>query len=83
MSWNTDKEPIDYLRQRIKYYKNKMSKVEILIKDPYMLEKYGEEELRYIIARRMLTIQSYMAMYKKAVKDLETIEELENTTNHE
>lgn len=81
MSWNYDKEPIDYLRARIKYYRGRMVKIQNLIKRPEMLEKYGEDELRYLIARRLLSIESYIAMYKKAVKDLETIEELEEKIN--
>jgi hypothetical protein len=78
MSWQVDREPIDYLRRRVKYYKGRMSKVKNLIKEQWMVEKYGEEELRYIIARRLLSIESFISMYEKAVKDLQTIEEIED-----
>jgi hypothetical protein len=78
MSWNTDKEPIEYLRQRIKYYKGKVSKAKNWIKNPIMVEKYGEE-LPYMIGRSILRNESYIAMFKKAVRDLETIEEIETT----
>lgn len=82
MSWNYDKEPIDYLRARIKYYRGRERKVMNLIKKPEMIEKYGEDELRYLIARRLLSVGSYIEMYKKAVKDLETIQELEDKINN-
>jgi hypothetical protein len=81
MSWQTDREPIDYLRQRIKYYKKKQSMVKNLVKNPVMIQKYGEEELQSFIARRLLTLQSFMDMFKKAVKDLEEIEKTENEKN--
>ena len=79
MNQQTDKEPIDYLRQRIKYYRKKESLARNLINKPEMIKKYGEDELRYIIARRLLSIKSFIDMYKKAVKDLEIIEENENS----
>jgi hypothetical protein len=82
MSWNYDKEPIDYLRARIKYYRGRQTKVMNLIKRPQMIEKYGEDELRHLIARRLLSIESYLAMFRKAVKDLETIEEMEDKINN-
>jgi hypothetical protein len=77
MSWQYDKEPIDYLRQRIKYYQKKIPKAKNWINNKILKEKYGEEELRYIIARKLLSAESYIAMYKKAVKDLEAVEEME------
>jgi len=73
MNWQTDKEPIDYLRQRIKYYKGKISKAKNWIKNPIMVEKYGDE-LPYMIGRSILKNESYAAMFRKAVKDLEAIE---------
>lgn len=74
MSWNTDKEPIDYLRQRIKYYKKKVSKTTSLLRIPEMQAKYGDD-LPYIVGRRLMEIESYISMYKKAVRDLEAIEQ--------
>ena len=73
MSWNTDKEPIDYLRQRVKYYKGKISKAKNWAKNPIMVEKYGDQ-LQYVITRSILKNTSYKDMFEKAVKDLETIE---------
>jgi len=81
MSWETDKEPIDYLRQRITYYKKKRSKVVNLVNKPEMIEKYGSLDLRYLIFRRCLDIDSMTDMFKKAVNDLETIEKNETVQN--
>ena len=78
MSWNVDKEPIEYLRQRIKYYKKKRMKMLNVGKNPVMIEKYGEKELRHIVAKRIMQINSLLSMYHKAVSDLEKIEETEN-----
>ena len=84
MSWNYDKEPIDYLRQRVRYYKKRISKIRNWINNPILVEKYGEEQLRYMMARGVLSNVSYLHMFEKAVKDLETIEEIENKVdNHE
>jgi hypothetical protein len=82
MSWDTDKEPIDYLRQRIKYYQKRVARAKNRIKDPYMKEKYGDE-LPYIIARSILRNESFIAMFKKAVKDLQTIENIENKVENQ
>jgi len=76
MSWDTDKEPIDYLRQRVKYYKRKISNAKNWHKNPIMVQKYGDL-LPQMIFRCVLKNESYLAMFKKAVKDLETID------NHE
>lgn len=77
MTWKTDKEPIEYLRQRVKYYQKKMGRAKNSINDPVLIHKYGDE-LPYIVTRRILSIQSWMDMFKKAVKDLEIIENAEN-----
>jgi hypothetical protein len=77
MSWNYDKEPIDYLKQRVRYYEKKISKIKNWLKNPILVEKYGEEQLRYMMARGVLSNASYVDMFKKAVKDLEKIEENE------
>jgi hypothetical protein len=83
MSWQYDKEPIDYLRQRVKYYRKRISKIKNWIHNKILIEKYGEEQLRYMMARGLLSNASYLDMFKKAVKDLETIEEIENRDNQE
>jgi hypothetical protein len=80
MSWEHNKEPIDYLRQRVKYYKKKRSLVINLINKPEMIEKYGAE-LKHLVFRRCLQIDSFIDMFKKAVNDLETIEKNENEAN--
>lgn len=77
MSWQTDREPIDYLKRRIKYYKGKISRSKNWIKNPIMVKKYGDE-LSYIIARSLIKNQSFVVMFEKAVKDLEAIEAIEN-----
>ena len=41
-----------------------------------MVEKYGDE-LPYIVGRRLLEIESYIDMFRKAVIDFEAIEEKE------
>jgi hypothetical protein len=78
MSWNTDKFPIDYLRQRIKYYKKKKSIVLKMINKPNLIIGYGEDVSKQIIARRLLTIESLLIQFQKAVRDLEAIENTEN-----
>lgn len=77
MSWSTDKSPIEYLRQRIRYYEKKRSMVKNFIKKPEMVKRYGDE-LPYIIARRLLSIASYIEQYKRAVRNLQDIESEEN-----
>ena len=74
MSWLYDEDPTEYLERRIRYFKTKMSKVKNLIKSQTTIEKYGEEELRSMIARRLLALESYIVVYKNAVKYLEIIE---------
>lgn len=77
MSWNYDKEPIDYLIQRVKYYQKRKSKVKKLIDEPLMIEKYGKPMLGEIVMRRMIDIDAYISMYKNAIYFLDTI------ANHE
>jgi len=84
MAWETDKPPIDYLKQRIKYYKKKRGVVRRLIKDPFAITRYGgEEKLQELIDSRLEEIDTLMGMYEDAVLNLETIEEVEaRVDNH-
>lgn len=79
MGWNVDREPIDYLRRRVHYYEKKKKKAMKLADNPAAQQYFGDE-LPHIIARRLLTIESMTFMFKKAIKDLEEIEEREDTT---
>jgi hypothetical protein len=76
MSWQYDREPIDYLRRRVRYYQRRRSKIINLPKNPEMIKKLGDE-LPALVVRRVWEIDSYIDMFKKAVKDLEAIEEKE------
>jgi len=82
MGWNVDREPIDYLRRRVRYYQNKKKKIIKLKDNPAAQQKFGNE-LSTLIARRLLTIESMMDMFKKAIRDLETIEEIENKVDNQ
>lgn len=83
MSWETDKEPIEYLRQRIRYYLHKKAKMSKLMENPRPIKGLSEENVRWGITRSLIRIESRIEQYRKAVEDLETIEEMENKVNEQ
>lgn len=74
MAWKTDKLPIDYLKQRIKYYKKKKSTVINLKKDEFMIARHGgEENLQKLIDGRVKEIDEITKEFEDAVTQLEKI----------
>jgi len=74
MAWETDKPPIDYLKQRIKYYKKKKSTVKNLSKSGSIVERYGgEEKLQELIKERLEELDGMADQFKEAVLILETV----------
>jgi len=75
MAWLTDKFPIDYLKQRIIYYKKKKSTVKNLNKDSFRLvDKYGgKEKLQEVINNRLVELDEISNEFKEAALILETV----------
>jgi len=45
MAWDVDKNPIEYLEQRVKYYKKKKRDFKNFLKDEKMIERFGKERI--------------------------------------
>lgn len=82
MGWNVDVEPIDYLRRRVRYYQKKKKKVMKLKDNPAAQQYYGDE-LPHLIGRRLLTVEAMIFMFRKAVNDLQEIEDREDVSINE
>ena len=75
MAWDTDKLPLEYLKQRIKYYKKKKSTVKNLHKSEHMVERYGgEERFKEIVKERLEEIDGISELFKESVIILETVD---------
>ena len=75
MSWETDKLPLDYLKQRVKYYKKKKSTVKNLHKSGSIVERYGgEEKFQELVKERLEDIDWMSDQYKEAILILETVD---------
>ena len=74
MAWETDKVPLDYLKQRIKYYKKKKSTVKNLRKSGTIVERYGgEEKFQELVKERLKEIDWMTDQYKEAALILENV----------
>ncbi len=74
MGWDSDKEPIPYLKQRVKYYKKKMGTIKKLKNDPHLLQKYGEEILGDMVEMAELRAKEQYLNFSIAVEILENNE---------
>jgi hypothetical protein len=45
MAWRVDKNPIEYLEQRVRYYQKKKKLFLKFLKDEDMLNRFGEEKI--------------------------------------
>lgn len=71
MGWETDLPPINYLKRRIIYYKKKRGAVKNMIKDEWMVNRYGGiEEFQKLIDTRILNIEKRIKEFEGAVKKL-------------
>ena len=74
MGWNSDKEPIPYLHQRVKYYKKQMGTIKKLTNDPHLLQKYGEETLGDMVEAAIQRTNDQIKNFSEAVLILENYE---------
>ena len=74
MGWNSDKEPIPYLKQRVKYYKKQMGTYKKLQNDPHLLQKYGEEMLGDMVEMGIQRTNDQIKNFSEAVLILENYE---------
>ena len=74
MAWDSDKEPIPYLKQRVKYYKKKRGTIKKLKNDPHLLQKYGEEMLGDMIEMSAQRTEDQIQNFTRAVEILESDE---------
>lgn len=75
MAWLTDKQPLDYLKQRVKYYKKKKSTVKNLHKSGTIVERYGgEEKFKKLVEERLEEIDIMSDQFKEAVLILEIVD---------
>ena len=74
MGWNSDKEPIPYLQQRVKYYKKQMGTIKKLTNDPHLLQKYGEETLSEMVEVYIQRTNDQIKNFSEAVEILESYE---------
>ena len=74
MSWNADKEPIPYLKQRVRYYKKKMGSIRKLENDQHLILKYGEEILGDMVGIAELRAKEQYLNFSRAVEILENNE---------
>lgn len=51
MAWKVDKNPIEYLEQRVRYYKKKRKLFEKFLKDEDMLQRYSVEQISEAIGQ--------------------------------
>ena len=45
MAWRVDKNPVEYLEQRVRYYQKKRKLFLKFLKDEDMLNRFGEEKI--------------------------------------
>ena len=74
MGWNSDKEPIPYLQQRVKYYKKQKGTITKLKNDPHLLQKYGEEMLEEMIEMAIQRNEDQIKNFSEALLILENHE---------
>jgi len=75
MAWDVDKNPIEYLEQRVKYYKKKKRDFKNFLKDEKMLERFGKER----IEDGMEQVELRILEFEYAVLVLKTIQDVDRT----
>jgi len=71
MAWNVDKNPIEYLEQRVRYYKKKRKEFKNFLKDEKMLERFGKERIEGGMEQVELRISEfeYAVLVLKAIQE--------------
>jgi len=75
MAWDVDKNPIEYLEQRVKYYKKKKRDFKNFLKDEKMIERFGKER----IEDGMEQVELRILEFEYAVLVLKTIQDVDRT----
>lgn len=75
MAWRVDKDPIEYLEQRVRYYKKKEREFKNHLKDEDMLRRFGKEGIEGAIANVELRILEF----QYAIKILKTYTDVDRT----
>lgn len=70
MGFETDYNPTDYLKRRVKYYKKKKASVKRSAKDPHFIKQYGEKQLAKIVIAVDERYSARIAEYEDAIKVL-------------
>ena len=45
MGWNYDKEPLEYLKQRVRYHEKKIKLIDKLLLDPNIVKRHGVDKI--------------------------------------
>jgi hypothetical protein len=67
MAYQTDYFPIEYLQRRVAYYKKRRSSTKNAIKNKILVDKYGEQETKAMIAKRLEGIDQIVRQYEMAI----------------
>lgn len=59
MAWRVDKNPIEYLEQRVRYYQKKRKLFLKFLKDEDMLDRFGEEKITEAIGQVDVRINEF------------------------
>jgi hypothetical protein len=70
MAYNVDHFPIEYLQRRIIYYKKQRGSVNNLLTDPHMINRYGEQKAKELVAVRLEGIEYIISEFEKAIEIL-------------
>jgi len=71
MAWNANKNPIEYLEQRVNYYKKQRGQFKRFLTDEKMLERVGEVKIQ----RGLCQIERRITEFEHAVIVLKAIQE--------
>ena len=72
MAWRIDKDPIEYLEQRVRYYKNKQKQFKKFLGNPDMTDRFGREMIETginQIGKRIVEFESAITILKM-MKDI-------------
>jgi len=75
MTWDTSKNPIPYLKQRLVYYNKKKKAVDKMSSDDYMISRFTKEVLEEKIVIAHASINEKIELFTTAIANLETIEQ--------
>jgi hypothetical protein len=67
MSYQTDFVTVEYLRRRVKYYKNMQKKIAKMIDDPWYIQRRAPGEWKEMGEIRIRDIEYYITIYNDAI----------------